>query len=536
MLSTIDWAVVTLYLLGLVAVSVYLSRQQRSAEDYFVASNSGNALSIALSVMATQCSTNSILGAPAFVAFVVGGGLVWLQYELALPLAMIFIGVFLIPVFHRQRLVSVYLYLGRRFDDKTQWLISGMFQLSRAAVAGITVYGVASMVSIVTGLSFAQSVLLFGAITIVYDVLGGIRAVIISDVAQMVILTSVLAYLAYLLIGNAGGLSEMLSQLPSDQTAALSFNHHGFGDGHDFAFLPMLIGGFFLYVAYYGCDQSQVQRQLCAASQDDAQKVLLINGFLRFPLVLLYCLIGAGLAVYAISEPDFIGSLPLVNETPNYNMALPALISRELPAGLVGLAVVALLAAAMSSLDSVINSLSATTLKDFIKPMMAHRIVTPEQELQWGRGLTIFWGLFALLTAFYVDDIASTVIVAVNKVGSLINGPILGVFMLGLFTKSTTGVGARWGFVAGLLINAALWKWAPDVSWLWWNVIGLGATILVGIALSARLDQREIDEGLVWSKAFYRKAGFSPAWLRGYLGLAAWTVFLFAVLLVFGTR
>lgn len=536
MLSTIDWAVVTLYLLGLVAVSVYLSRQQRSAEDYFVASNSGNALSIALSVMATQCSTNSILGAPAFVAFVVGGGLVWLQYELALPLAMIFIAVFLIPVFHRQRLVSVYLYLGRRFDDKTQWLISGMFQLSRAAVAGITVYGVASMVSIVTGLSFAQSVLLFGAITIVYDVLGGIRAVIISDVAQMVILTSVLAYLAYLLIGNAGGLSEMLSQLPSDQTAALSFNHHGFGDGHDFAFLPMLIGGFFLYVAYYGCDQSQVQRQLCAASQDDAQKVLLINGFLRFPLVLLYCLIGAGLAVYAISEPDFIGSLPLVNETPNYNMALPALISRELPAGLVGLAVVALLAAAMSSLDSVINSLSATTLKDFIKPMMAHRIVTPEQELQWGRGLTIFWGLFALLTAFYVDDIASTVIVAVNKVGSLINGPILGVFMLGLFTKSTTGVGARWGFVAGLLINAALWKWAPDVSWLWWNVIGLGATILVGITLSARVYQREIDEGLVWSKAFYRKAGFSPAWLRGYLGLAVWTVILFAVLMIFGTR
>ena len=275
---------------------------------------------------------------------------------------------------------------------------------------------------------------------------------------------------------------------------------------------------------------------MCSASQDDAQKVLLINGFLRFPLVLLYCLIGAGLAVYAMSQPDFIGSLPVVNEAPNYNMALPALISRELPPGLVGLAVVALLAAAMSSLDSVINSLSATTLKDFIKPMMANRIVAPEQELQWGRALTIFWGLFALFTAFYVDDIASTVIVAVNKVGSLINGPILGVFMLGLFTKSVTGGGARLGFVAGLLTNAALWKWAPDVSWLWWNVIGLGVTILVGIAFSARLAEPKIDEGLVWSKAFYRKVGFSPAWLRGYLGLAVWTVFLFAVLLIFGAR
>ena len=536
MLSTLDWTVVALYLLSLVTVSVYLSRQQRSAEDYFVASNSGNALSIALSVMATQCSTNSILGAPAFVAFVVGGGLVWLQYEIALPLAMIFIAIFFIPVFHRQRLVSVYLYLGRRFDEKTQWLISGMFQLSRAAVAGITVYGVASMVSIVTGLSFAQSVLLFGVITIIYDVLGGIRAVIISDVAQMVILTSVLVYLAYLLIGNAGGLTEMLAQLPKERTAALSFNQHGFGDGHDFAFLPMLVGGFFLYVAYYGCDQSQVQRQLCAASQGDAQKVLLINGFLRFPLVLLYCLIGAGLAVHATYQPDFIASLPVVNEAPNYNMALPALISRELPAGLVGLAVVALLAAAMSSLDSVINSLSATTLKDFIKPMMAHRIVTPEQELQWGRGLTICWGIFALVTAFYVDDIASTVIVAVNKVGSLINGPILGVFMLGLFTKSATGGGARLGFVVGFLTNAALWKWAPEVSWLWWNVIGLAVTVSVGLSMSSRSAKREGNSDLVWSPGFFLKVGFSVGWLRGYLGLGVWTLFLFAVLLAFGTR
>jgi SSS family solute:Na+ symporter len=146
-------------------------------------------------------------------------------------------------------------------------------------------------------------------------------------------------------------------------------------------------------------------------------------------------------------------------------MALPALIGRELPVGLVGLAVVALLAAAMSSLDSVINSLSATTLKDFVKPLMGNRIATAQQELQWGRGLTVFWGLFALVTAFYVDDIASTIIVAVNKVGSLINGPILGVFLLGLFTYRTTGVGARRGFIAGLLTNAGLWVWVPAVSW-----------------------------------------------------------------------
>ena len=163
-----------LYLCGLIALSILLSRQQSNIEDYFVASNP---------VACKHCSVGhgyTVLHqqhswAPAFVAFVVGGGLVWLQYELALPLAMIFIAIFLIPVFHRQRLISVYLYLGRRFDDQTQLLISGIFQLSRAAVAGITVYGVAGMVSVATGLSFAQSVVLFGVITIIYDVLGGIE-------------------------------------------------------------------------------------------------------------------------------------------------------------------------------------------------------------------------------------------------------------------------------------------------------------------------------------------------------------------------
>jgi SSS family solute:Na+ symporter len=298
----------------------------------------------------------------------------------------------------------------------------------------------------------------------------------------------------------------------------------------------MLIGGFFLYVAYYGCDQSQVQRQLCAASQDDAQKVLVINGFLRFPLVLLYCLIGAGLAVYATSNPDFLDSLPLVNDAPNYNMALPALIGRELPVGLVGLAVVALLAAAMSSLDSVINSLSATTLKDFVKPLMGNRIATAQQELQWGRGLTVFWGLFALVTAFYVDDIASTIIVAVNKVGSLINGPILGVFLLGLLTYRTTGKGARRGFIAGLLTNAGLWIWVPEVSWLWWNVIGLAVTLAVGLITSRALTTSDPSSELVWRKRLYSEMGFSRNWVPVYGLLGLWTCALFGVLAFFGFR
>jgi SSS family solute:Na+ symporter len=217
-------------------------------------------------------------------------------------------------------------------------------------------------------------------------------------------------------------------------------------------------------------------------------------------------------------------------------MALPALLTRELPVGLVGLAVVALLAAAMSSLDSVINSLSATTLKDFIKPWMGDRIDTPAQELLWGRALTVAWGMFALITAFFVDDIASTVLVAVNKIGSLINGPILGVFLLGLLTHRATGPGARAGFVAGLSVNVVLWVALPSVSWLWWNVIGLGATMAVGLIFSRDANSASVSPDLIWSPRAYQEVGFSRSWTPAYVALFVWTLMLFAVLLWFGMR
>ena len=441
MLATLDWWVIGTYLLLLLALSGFLSRRQQSGADYFVAGRSERPFSIALSVLATQCSTNSILGAPAFVAFAAGGGLVWLQYELAVPLAMIFTMIFVIPMFQRLQLVSVYEYLERRFDLKTRLLLSGVFQVLRLLAAAVTIYGVSAMIDLITGIGFLASVLIFGAFTVLYDVLGGIRAVIWSDVLQMSVLVSVLGYLLWLLAGDAGGLNAMLGSVSGDRLAALDFGHHGLGDGHDFAFWPMLIGGFFLYVSYYGCDQSQVQRQLCAKNQRDGQTVLLLNGLLRFPLVLLYCLIGVGIAVYADTHTEFVTLLPDTDGQPNYNMALPLLFLMELPDGLKGIAIVGVLAAAMSSLDSVINSLSAVTMEDFIKRCGWVSIGTDRVDILWSKALTGAWGVLAVVLAFWVDDIASTVLVAVNKLGSLINGPLLAVFVMGLLTQSVTGRG-----------------------------------------------------------------------------------------------
>lgn len=479
----IDWLIIGIYLVGLIGLGVWLSLRQFSRADYYVGGRSIGAWPIAISTMATQCSTNSILGAPAFVAFTAGGGLVWLQYELAVPLAMIAIMVVLLPTFRQLNLVSVYAYLEHRFDLKTRLILSGLFQFIRAFATAVTIYSIALVVELITGLPFWGAVLLLGAITLIYDIFGGVRGVIYSDVIQMIILVSVLLLVLCLLLQDLGGLSQMLSTFPTERLNTLDFKHHGLGDGQTFAFWPMLIGGFFLYVSYYGCDQSQVQRVLCASNTAQSKQALFLNGLLRFPLVLLYCLVGVGIGSYALQSPDFINTLPLNGSQPNYNLVVPQYILQNLPVGLVGLALVALFAAAMSSLDSVINSLSASTMEDFVRRFHQGEW-SDQQELWISRGITLVWGSVAIVFSFYVGDISSSVLVTINKIGSLINGPVLGVFLLGLLTQRTTGTGATIGLIAGFVFNLLCWLYLPAVSWLWWNVFGLVVCIGVGYGLS----------------------------------------------------
>jgi SSS family solute:Na+ symporter len=533
LISTLDWLVIGVYLAGLIGLSLWLSRRQHSRGDYYVAGRDTGPWPIAISVMATQCSTNSILGAPAFVAFSTAGGLIWLQYELAVPLAMIVIMVFLLPLFRNLSLISVYEYLERRFDLSTRLLLSGLFQFVRAFATAVTVYGIALVIELITDLSFFWSVVLLGVITVVYDVLGGIRAVMYSDVLQMIILVTVLILVLVLLISSAGGFAAMMEAFPDDRQTALDFSHHGLGDGQDFAFWPMLLGGLFLYVSYYGCDQSQVQRELSARDVDAANSAMLINGLLRFPLVLLYCLVGVGIAAYAISEPAFIESLPNGSGSPNYNLAVPLYMIQQLPSGVVGLGLVALFAAAMSSLDSVINSLSATTMEDFVRRFHSGNNWSDRKELIYSRLLTVIWGVLTLWFAFHVGDIAESVLVAINKIGSLINGPVLGVFALGLLTQRTTAFGANLGLLAGFVLNLCCWQFVPEISWLWWNVFGFLATLIVGYAVSLLMQRQTISAELLWSPARYRDFGFKKNWLPGYALLLVWFVCLLGLLALF---
>jgi SSS family transporter len=533
-LNFVDWSLIVIYLMGMVGLSFFLARGQKTDRDYYLGGNKTAPLPIALSTMATQCSTTSLLGAPAFVAFAAGGGIIWLQYELAVPFAMIILMAVIFPILRQLNLISLYAYLEKRFDTRTRTAISILFQLLRAFSTGVTVYGISLVLMICLNLPFWVAVLLLGGITILYDVLGGMKAVIWSDVIQIVVLFGAIVAATVVAIHLAGGLPSVLGQIEPSRLRAVDFVHHGVGDDQTFAFWPMLFGGLFLYLSYYGCDQTQAQRELSTRSVADTNRALFLDGMMRFPLVFAYCFLGVCLGAYAVSHPEFISNLPL-NERgeANYNVAVPVFVLTHFPHGLIGLVMVGLFAAAMSSLDSTLNALSALSMQDIVKRFLKKELFE-KFELVISKLLTAVWGAVCLFFAFYVGDISQTIIESVNKIGSLINGPLLAVFLMGMLTRRVNGQGATGGLIAGFLVNLFLWKNIPEVSWLWWNAIGFFISYGIGYLISLAFPKPDSTklEGTLFQGMRDTLKAHQPPWRCHYLVLALYGTGIFALLVV----
>jgi len=510
-MNNLDWYIIIIYIAGLLIMSYHLGKQQGDEKDYYIGGKKVHWFPVSISTMATQLSTNSLLGAPAFVAFSIGGGLLWLQYELAVPLAMVFIMVFLVPFFKKSGVISIYEYLNLRFGPATSVMLSILFQFIVAFGTGVTVYGISLVLQTVIGVPFWVAVLLLGVVTIIYDTLGGIKGVIASDVIQMFILVSGIFIIGYFAVSLTGGVASVLEHFDPNRLKALDFSGHGLGDASTFSFLPMLIGGFFLYVAYYGCNQTQVQRILATKNLDDANKALFLNGLLRFPVVMLYCFMGVTIGAFANLNPGYIDLLPkkkafvdgVVQMVPNYNTAVPTFVLEYLPHGIIGIIIIALFAAAMSSLDSTLNSLSAVTMRDIVDRFYKRADQwKPKQKLLMSKSITVFWGIVILIFSFLVGDISDSIIVSINKIGSLANGSILGTFLLAIFTKRATDKGTVIGIIAGFLVNLYLWSYVPSISWMWWNVIGCVVTCMVGYSVSFLFKPHSEAQlkNLIWRK------------------------------------
>jgi SSS family solute:Na+ symporter len=531
-LDTLDWTIIIIYLIGMVSLSFFLGRGQKTDRDYYLGGNKTAPLPIALSTMATQCSTNSLLGAPAFVAFAAGGGMIWLQYELAVPFAMIFLMALIFPVLRGLNLISLYAYLEKRFDLRTRTIISILFQFLRAFSTGVTVYGISLVLMICLNIPFWAAVLMLGGVTILYDVLGGMKAVIWSDVIQIVVLFGAILAAIVVAVHLAGGLSAVFDQ--PDRLRAVDFANHGLGDGKTFAFWPMLIGGLFLYLSYYGCDQTQAQRELSTRSVDDTNRALFLDGMMRFPLVLSYCFLGLCLGAYALSHPDFLSGLPVTeNGDTNYNLAVPVFVLNHFPHGLIGLVMVGLFAAAMSSLDSTLNALSALSMQDIVKRYLKIEL-SGRMELVISKLLTVFWGAVCLVFAFFVGGISDTIIESINKIGSLINGPLLAVFLMGMLTRRVNGPGATIGLIVGFGVNLLLWEYTPKISWLWWNVIGFFIACAIGylISLAFPKPDRAKLEGTLVQRLRGSLRAHQTNWRPYYVTLALYGTGILVLLVV----
>ncbi len=522
-MNFLDWLVVIVYITSLILLSNYLGKHQASTEDYYLAGRKLSWWTIGLSTMATQLGAISFISAPAFVALKPNGGLIWLGYEFAVPAAMVFIMIFIIPVVHRAKVVSIYEYLGRRFDQNTRSLISFIFQVSRALATGVSIYAVGIVLSLVVNLSLTTTIILIGLVTIIYDTLGGIKAVIYSDVIQMIILTlgiAICGWTAYLLVG---GWESVVANISPERLKIVNIKSHGFGDGNDFSFWALVIGGFFLYASYYGCDQSQIQRELSARSVDDTKKSLMFNGLVRFPLVVAYCAMGLFIGAFAHQNAEFMDLIPM----DKVDYMVPVFILNYLPHGLIGLVVVAILAAFMSSLDSAINSLSAATMRDiyqqYIKPG-----ADDKHYLLWSKVFTVFWGVVCTLFAFIVGAISETVIESINKVGSVFYGPVLAAFILAIMVKRATSTGVKVGVVSGVLINLVLWVGFPKVSWLWWNATGCITALAVAYLWSLLAPQPEPTD-LIVKESISVKESSGINWKPRYAFLA---LYFFAIILL----
>jgi len=243
----------------------------------------------------------------------------------------------------------------------------------------------------------------------------------------------------------------------------------------------------FLYASYYGTDQTQAQRILSARDDLTVRRLLLFNGLFRFPVTLAYCLGGLVLGTFAMTNVDFGAKIP-ANKP---DLLVPVFIADYLPHGVIGLIVVALIAAWMSNYSSALNSLTAVTMEDFV----ARRFEIPQEKyVAASKLIALGWGAFTMGFGFFTGKIAATAIEAINKIGSVFYGPILGIFLLAAIGHWVRPAAANLGVVAGVALNLGLWLFFKPVFWFWWNAIGCATTVLVGVVTSWTLGKRRAEK------------------------------------------
>lgn len=489
-MNWIDYTVVVVYLIAFLGLG-FLFKENKDAKDYFLGGKSMGWFPLSLSAMATQLSAISFISAPAFVGLAQGGGMKWLTFELAVPLAMIGIILIIVPPLYRANIVSIYEFVERRFSTSTRIVLSIVFQISRSLSTGVGVYTIAIILQSVLNISFHWTILLISVITIIYSFMGGMKAVVWGDAIQMIIL------FGGLIICIFYGW-DLLSNIPeftgfdSERLRVVDLPNLGI-NGDTYGFLPMVLGGLFLYLSYYGTDQTQAQRLLSAKDENTAKKILLANGLLRFPVVLTYCVMGLIIGALVKLTPDFLGEISAMTQK-HYpaefaktgikpDLMVPVFIIKYLPHGLIGVLIVGILSAAMSSISSTINSLGAVTVEDLFN--RGKQKLSEAKYMAYSKISIVFWGFVCIASAYLFGDSGGTVIELINTISSQFYGPILATFIIAILVKRVNYIGMNVGIVGGVVINVLIKYFFEDIFWIWFNLTGFVLTFVIALVVSS---------------------------------------------------
>jgi SSS family transporter len=474
-MNFVDYTLVGIYL----AAMLWLGRQfkkNRLNTDYFLGGRRFGSFPLAMSAMATQLGAVSFISAPAFVGLRSGGGMQWLTYEFGVPLAMVGIMLFVAPALYKSGVVSAYAFVEQRLGRGAGQTLSVLFMANAVFSAAITINMVCVVLGTITGVPFWGMMTLLAVVTVAYSLEGGMKAIVYSEVAQMIIKALGIALLITLGLHLIGGWSQFTEHVSRDRLRVVNFHSVGF-DGGQFGFWPMSLGGMFLYLSYYGTDQTQAQRLLSARDEKTVRGILLLNGLLRFPVTCAYCLGGLVIGTFLARDPSFASQVPIGKP----DLMIPVFIMRFVPHGVVGLLVIALLAAGMSSFSSYINSLSAVTMENFVT---GHAKIGKDRYVFLSRAVTTAWGAVTIAVVTVASKVAPTAIEAINMVSSVFFGPIVGMFILATSRKRIPAGAANIGAVVGVLVNVALWVFCKNVFWMWWNLIGAVVTMGTAYLLS----------------------------------------------------
>ena len=548
----LDWSIVVVYLLYVIWHGMQLSRNTGDTESFFLAGRNLPWWAVGLSVMATQMSAITLIGT-TWQAYV--DGMRFIQFYFGLPLAMIILCVTAVPFFYRARVFTAYEYLEQRFDARTRTLTSFFFLLSRGLGVGVIIAAPSVILSIVLGWDEIVTIFVIGLSTAVYTMFGGVQAVTWTDVKQMAIIFAGLGICIFVIVTNLpAGISFGDGLYLAGAAGKLQTIDFSFDLNERYTIWSGVIAALFLFLSYFGCDQSQVQRYLTARSVDEGRTSLLMSAFLKIPMQFMILLIGVLVFVfYQFQPPPMIfneveaaqagstqpvryerlesefqelhhdrreaamsfvaaqgtSNAPLakasyvasnaayldkrreatefVQEANNdtafndVNYVFPVFVIQNMPTGVIGLIIAAILAAAMSSVAAELNSLATASTMDFYKRHV-RQDGTEKELVLFGRLATLVWGIFACIVATFATNLGSLIEV-VNTFGSFFYGSLLGVFVLAFAIPGARPAGAFYGLLFGI-VSVWIASAYTDIAFLWFNVVGCLVTVAAGYLIS----------------------------------------------------